>query len=255
MLQNQTNGWHQGSSCVLNSPWCQLPPKISSYNFCMRERLEDCHRNLHELHWETWGCDMGWVMVLPDLKVTGNDGGKGGDLPLRSGEETWAKSVWHLRHVSRVNNMEPVIIPPPLSAESLICVFALTGKSVWVMKLKHLRVGCCSLCVWCLFTGDVLQGSDNVGVFPSIEQLGKISPTLRPSHFCIGERDRNGAWSQLSLPTSDHQKGIWFGSRCRFLCTLIPWGCHRALHPGELPGPLQSLFTNLLIKRIQSKGS
>lgn len=38
------------------------------------------------------------------------------------------------------------------------------------MKLKHFRVGCFSLCLWCLFTDGVLQGSDGGGRVPSVKQ-------------------------------------------------------------------------------------
>lgn len=51
----------------------------------------------------------------------------------------------------------------------------------------------------------------------------------------MGQCQKQRGQSQLSLPKSDHQKVIWFGSRCRFLCTLIPSDYHPALHPAELP--------------------
>lgn len=72
------------------------------------------------------------------------------------------------------------------------------------------------------------------GFFPSIKQLAGNKDKLRPSAICTWDKDRNRDRSQRALPGSDQENVVWFGSRCRSLCTLTPSDCHPPLHLSEL---------------------
>lgn len=85
------------------------------------------------------------------------------------------------------------------------------------MKLKHFRVGCFSLCLWCLLTDGVFQGSDSAGFSVPLNHQQEKNNIETFRLFCMGQRQKQKGWNQLSLPKSDQQKVIWFGSRCRFL--------------------------------------
>lgn len=123
ILQNQTVEWQWGSNHDITWSGEQLPPKYHPV-ICVWEQGWGI-----AIQTKT-GYDTGWVIVLPDQKVTGCYRREGGDTSTWRWRNLWAKLVWLFRHVSRVNKTESVMIPPSLSAESLICVFA------WTLCLK-----------------------------------------------------------------------------------------------------------------------